>query len=166
MNSKIPYEQKWFCYIVSVFVADQQWADVWTNGKEQSLWSTFCCSVDLRRIFRVSETMAWIIYVTIVASCKKKIKKASLGRSVSTHFVADRSFLKHFFSPVISSPLYKPFWNPSQSCISAGHISEVYGGPPAHSQGGFSSSPIAFTTSFARLSTWHTTCIFCCDQQY
>ena len=98
VNSKIPREQKWFCYIVSVFVADQQWADVWTNGKEQSLWSTFCCSMDLRRIFRVSETVAWIIYVTILASFKKKIiQKAPLEWSVSTHFVTDCSFLKHFF---------------------------------------------------------------------
>ena len=61
MISKIPCKQKYFCFIVSVFVADQQWADVWTNGKEQSLWSTFCCRVDLRRIFRVSETVAWKI---------------------------------------------------------------------------------------------------------
>ena len=97
VNSKIPREQKWFCYIVSVFVADQQWADVWTNGKEQSLWSTFCRSMDLRRIFRVSETVAWIICYNSSFILKKIIQKAPLEWSVSTHFVTDCSFLKHFF---------------------------------------------------------------------
>lgn len=44
----------YFLFYLIVIVAGQQWADVRSNGKEQSLWSSLCSCMDFRRIFRVS----------------------------------------------------------------------------------------------------------------